>query len=146
MMHAHNSLHKYCSDLCCFMLWWSACSHRWGVKLLLELLSQQLSLCRSVCPFFFSFFLSLSLFAFWFYTLSASCFLSLSFLSVQFFMPSSLSTISPSPILSFLSPIWLCCHGDLLFCLSCNAFHKSVSMDNVTHMRSAQRQRGNDLL
>lgn len=62
MMHAHNSLHKYCSDLCCFMLWWSACSHRWGVKLLLELLSQQLSLCRSVCPFFFlSFFLSRSL-------------------------------------------------------------------------------------
>lgn len=52
----------------------------------------------------------------------------------------------PFHISSSLSPIWPSCHGNLLFRLSLNAFHKSVSMGNVTRMHSAQHQRGNNLM
>ncbi len=110
-----------------------------GVKLLLELLSQQPSLYRSVCPFFLSHSLFLAFIPSQLPAFPLSHFYPSVFVCIA-------SSILPSPISFSLSPIWPCFHGDLLFCLSRNAFHKSVSMGNVTRMHSAQLQRGNHLM
>ncbi|TRY90674.1 hypothetical protein DNTS_002104 [Danionella cerebrum] len=42
--------------------------------------------------------------------------------------------------------IWSCCHGDLLFRLSLNTFHKSVSMGNVTRMLCVVQERDKSLM
>ncbi len=111
----------------------------WGVKLLLELLSQQPSLYRSVCPFFLSHSLFLA------FIPSQLPAFPLSHLYPSVFVCIA-SSILPSPISFSLSPIWPCFHDNLLFCLARNAFHKSVPMGNVTRMHSAQLQRGNHLM
>lgn len=94
-------------------------------------------------------FLSLSVSVSCFYTFSASCVHCPShfYLSVFVCTGTALSPpYLPFHISSSLSPIWPSCHGNLLFRLSLNAFHKSVSMGNVIRMHSAQHQRGNNLM
>lgn len=96
-------------------------------------------------------FLSLSVSVSCFYTFSASCFHSLSLTHFYLSVFVCIGTALSPPYLSFhisssLSPVWPSCHGNHLFRLSLNAFHKSVSMGNVTRMHSAQHQRGNNLM
>lgn len=94
---------------------------------------EQPSLYRSVCPFFLSF--SLFQCVSCFYTFSASLFHSLSHWSVSLCMHrhNTLSFISPFSYLLFsLTNLALLPWQPHVSSLSLNAFHKSVSMGNVT--------------
>lgn len=107
---------------------------------------EQPSLYRSVCPFFLS--LSFSVFLAFIPSQLPSFTLSLTDLSVCVCTGTTLSpSYLPSHISSSLSPIWPCCHDNLMFRLSLSMHSTSLcpwAMSLALH--SAQHQRGNNLM